>query len=119
MSHLCVLHPNIAITNYCDTCKDVVCESCTSFGPHADLRHRIIHLDEAVSVKKEFYLAYRDNEVIPLREKVSLKILQLEREQEEYAKDRKVIEKDINLEFEGINSRIAAKINQEIIKRQT
>lgn len=119
MSHFCVLHPSIAITNYCDTCKDVVCQSCTSLGPHADLRHSIIPLHEAVSVKKQFYLAYRDNEVIPLRERVSLKILQLEREQEEYGKGRKVIEKDISLEFEGINSRIVGKINQDIIRRQT
>jgi hypothetical protein len=72
-----------------------------------------------VHIKKEFYLSYRDNEVYPLRERVSYKILQLEKEQEQYLNDRKVIEKDVNIEFEGINSRIALKINQEIIKRQT
>lgn len=57
----CALHSNSFLTSYCDVCKDVVCEQCIKFGPHADIRHKIITIEEAVHIKKEFYLTYRDS----------------------------------------------------------
>lgn len=81
MEHKCTLHPTVILTNFCDTCKDVVCSSCIQFGPHADIRHQIFTIDEAVEIKKTFFHAFIDAEVNPLREKTSLRILTLEKEQ--------------------------------------
>lgn len=60
MSHSCTLHPNQNLVSYCDSCRDAVCLICTKMGPHADIRHQIMSIEEAAKLRQTFYLAYRE-----------------------------------------------------------
>jgi hypothetical protein len=76
-------------------------------------------LDEASNLRQMFYIAFRDKEIRPVLEKVYGHLSALANREALLAKERKVIEKDIAIEFEGITSRIESLVGRRIVKKQT
>lgn len=54
-----------------------------------------------------------------MRERVDERLSLISQLKEEALDNKRVIEKDINIEFEGISDRLNDKLEEKIIKRQT
>ena len=64
-------------------------------------------------------MAFVEQEVVPLKERATERIKSLVEKQQRTREERKVVEKDVNLEFEGIERRIKLAGSQQMIERQT
>lgn len=89
---------------YCETCEEPVCEECHRSGPHADVRHKLIDLQEAFVTRLEF-LAGHAEQLAAKREVVLAQAGKVEYRVGEINSIGGIIEKDIKTEYAGMLER--------------
>lgn len=98
----CNLHKGQLLDHYCETCQDAICLSCRTEGPHSNSLHRTLPLVESAQMRIGHFMEYIIKTVHPLLLKAAQRVIDLSNTQKKLDDARKVIAKDIALEYESI-----------------
>ena len=74
----CALHPAVLITHFCESCKDLVCQTCIEKQPHSGASHQIKPLSESANLRRNYYMHYLSTEVNPMRERIEDRLVKIE-----------------------------------------
>ncbi|CAD8181009.1 unnamed protein product [Paramecium pentaurelia] len=86
---------------FCETCKDLVCNDCVSYGPHQTKNHKIISFKDAYTIRQAFIKDRIETAMKNKKENLLDQLEKIETRMKYITEVKATIVKDIHMEFEG------------------